>query len=200
MFLCMGDNPYDFIANGNFEQLKGLYYRFQKEDEIIQLFNVLKRVLNDFGSIGDMVRHFYKKDVRNALWKARDYLFEESDDLKFFFPKSLPSNPMKRWNLYIRWMVRKDDIDVGLWNFINKKDLIIPLDTHLFKIGRCFNWTQCRTPSYKAAVEITNALKLFSPEDPLKYDFFLCHKVGIAAGCTGQRNENCRKTCIIYKR
>jgi len=105
---------------------------------------------------------------------------------------------LKRWNLYFRWMVRKDEVDVGLWDFIDKKNLIIPLDTHLFKIGRCIGWTECKTPTFRAAKEITEALKKFSPEDPLKYDLFLCHRVGIGAECTGRKTAGCRKKCVIY--
>jgi len=193
----MGRSPYQFIKNGDFATLKGLYYRFQKEDEIMLLFTVLRRIINDFGSIGGMVKHFYRSDVRDALWRARVYLLNESEDLKFFFPKPSPSNPMKRWHLFIRWMVRKDDVDVGLWDFIDKKDLVVPLDTHIFKIGRCLGWTACNTQSYKAAKEITDALKGFCPGDPLKYDLFLCHMVGIAAQCTGKRKPDCEKTCIL---
>lgn len=105
---------------------------------------------------------------------------------------------MKRWNLYLRWMVRKDRVDAGLWDFIDRKDLIIPLDTHLFKIGRCLGWTACSAQSYRGAQEITEALKIFSPEDPLKYDLFLCHRVGIGAGCTGIKSPECASECLIY--
>jgi len=198
MFLRMDDSPCRFIKNGDFARLEGLYYRFQKEDDIILLLTVLRKALNEFDSIGGMVRHFYRNDVRDALWRVRAHLLGDSDDLTFFFPKPLPSNPLKRWSLYFRWMVRKDQVDEGLWDFIDKKDLIIPLDTHIFKIGRCMGWTKRKAPSYKAACEITEALKRYSPEDPLKYDFFLCHRVGIGAGCTGRKIGACGKKCVIY--
>ena len=196
----MGDSPYLFVAKGDFAILKGLYYRFQKEEEIVLLFNVLRRMINEFGGIGNMLKFFYKGDVRRALWNVRKRFLDNDRDLIFFFPKQLPLNPMKRWNLYIRWMVRRDDIDVGLWNFIEKKDLIVPLDTHIFKIANCMGWINSKTPSYKAAVEITNKLKIFSPEDPLKYDFLLCHGVGIGAGCTGRKNPGCFSRCVLVSR
>jgi len=96
-------------------------------------------------------------------------------------------------------MVRKDEIDVGLWDFIPKDRLIMPLDTHIFKIGRCFGWTQQKNPSWKAACEITDALRVFSPEDPLRYDFFLCQKVGIDGGCTGVRTSACINKCLLIQ-
>lgn len=198
LFGRMGGNPCLFVTKGDFATLEGLYYRFQKEEDIVLLFTVLRRIMNEFGGIGNMLKFFYEGDVRSALWKAREHLFAGSDKLTFFFPKPLPSNPMKRWNLYLRWMVRKDEIDTGLWDFIDKKDLIIPLDTHIFKIANCMGWIECKAPSYKAAAGITNTLKTFSPEDPLKYDFFLCHGVGIGAGCTGRKTPRCVSECLVY--
>lgn len=199
LFGRMGDSPFEFVMKGDFSAFQGLYYRFQKDADIIGLFVILKRIIDEFGSIGNMVQHFYQGDTREALWKGRAHFFGNNNELTFFFPKPLRSNPLKRWSLYFRWMVRKDEIDAGLWGFINKKALIIPLDTHIFKIGRCLGWTGTRTPSYRAAKEITDTLRDFSPEDPLKYDFFLCHRVGIGAGCTGRKSPACAGRCLLYK-
>lgn len=198
VFERMGSDLGMFIQEGNFSGFDGLYYRFQKSEDIIDLFNVLKMIIDEFSSIGKMIEYFYHGDTREALWKVREHFLGNSNKLTFFFPKPLKSNPLKRWNLYFRWMVRKDEVDAGLWDFIDKKNLIIPLDTHLFKIGRCLGWTGCKTPTFKAAKEITEALKKFSPEDPLKYDLFLCHRVGIGAECTGKKTVGCKKKCIIY--
>jgi len=170
VFERMGSDLGMFIQEGNFSGFDGLYYRFQKSEDIIDLFNVLKMIIDEFSSIGKMIEYFYHGDTREALWKVREHFLGNSNKLTFFFPKPLKSNPLKRWNLYFRWMVRKDEVDAGLWDFIDKKNLIIPLDTHLFKIGRC----------------------------PLKYDLFLCHRVGIGAECTGKKTVGCKKKCIIY--
>ena len=82
---------------------------------------------------------------------------------------------------------------------LTRSDLMIPLDTHLFKIGRCLGWTKRNSQSYGAALEITEALKALSPDDPLKYDFFLCHRIGIGAGCTGKKTPQCEKVCLLYE-
>ena len=79
----------------------------------------------------------------------------------------------KRLNLFLRWMVRKDDVDPGGWNDISPALLIIPLDTHMFKIGQGFGFTIRKQPDMKSAVEITNGFKLFCPTDPTRYDFVL---------------------------
>ncbi|OPY83365.1 MAG: hypothetical protein A4E65_00591 [Syntrophorhabdus sp. PtaU1.Bin153] len=193
----MGPSPSEFIARGDFAALEGLYYRFQKTEDIIDLFGVLKTILDRYGSIGRMAQRFYRGNVRDMLWQVRRELLDEHEGLMFFFPKPSGANPLKRWNLYLRWMVRKDEIDAGLWDFIPTHRLIVPLDTHIFKIGRCVGWTKRSSPSWKAACEITEALRGFSPEDPLRYDFFLCHKVGIGAGCKGVRMPECAKRCAL---
>jgi uncharacterized protein (TIGR02757 family) len=200
MFEVMGEAPSRFIEKGDFSGFQGLYYRFQKTSDIVHLFRVLKNVLDRFGGIGPMLQGFYGGDVRLMLWRVRDELFGGDEGLSFFFPKPSTGNPMKRWNLYLRWMVRKDDMDVGIWDFIPKDRLIIPLDTHIFKVGRCQGWTKQHTPSWKAACEITDVLKGFSPEDPLKFDFLICHLVGIGAHCTGLRTADCIGKCILLDR
>lgn len=200
LFSITGNSLSHYVVEGSFSSFEGLYYRFQKFDHIVYLFGVLKRILERFGSMGSMVRSFYEGDIRRMIWRIRDEFIENDNRLTFFFPKPSNSNPMKRWNLYLRWMVRKDEIDVGLWDFIPKDRLTVPLDTHIFKIGRCFGWTTQKNPSWKAACDITNALKTFSPDDPLQFDFFLCQSVGIHGKCTGMRTSDCIGHCVLLQK
>ena len=199
IFTLMEDGPRKFVERCDFGHLKGFYYRFQKDGDIILLFESLRKIYGDFGSMGAMLKTYYRGDVREALWAVRQHLFHDNDALTFFFPRFSTTNPLKRWNLYLRWMVRKDAIDRGLWDFIDRSNLVIPLDTHLFKIGRCFGWTKRASQSYAAALEITDVLKNLSPDDPLKYDFFLCHKIGIGAGCAGKKTSQCKEVCLLYE-
>ena len=83
--------------------------------------------------------------------------------------KGMP--PYKRWNMYLRWMVRKDDIDMGLWHGVNKSHLILPLDTHTFNISKKLGLLNRKTYDLKSAILITDKLKEFDKEDPIKYDF-----------------------------
>jgi len=160
---------------------------------------VLRQILFGFGSVGGMVGRFYEGDVRGALWASRRHLLGNADDLAFFFPKPLKSSPLKRWMLYLRWMVRKDEIDQGLWDFIDKAQLTISLDYSHIQDRRCMGWTSAKTPSWKAACEITDALRQYCPEDPLKYDLFLCHRVGIEGGCRGEKEVGCADRCILVR-
>jgi len=75
--------------------------------------------------------------------------------------------------MYLRWMVRKDNLDLGLWSKIDKKDLLLPLDTHTFKVSERLGLLKRKTYDMKAAIEITNRLRQFDKEDPIKYDFAL---------------------------
>jgi len=197
VFRRMEGGPYHFIRSGAFSGLADLYYRFHKGPEIIRLFTVLNRIVEKFGGIGRMVGHYYEGDFRRAVWALREGLILGSDDLPFFFPRPAPASPLKRWSLYARWMVRRDEIDFGLWEFIDKRSLVIPLDANIFKIGRCRGWTGQKGQSWKAAGQITDELKRHCPEDPLKYDFFLCHVVGIGGGCTGKRGGACVGGCLL---
>ncbi len=197
LFGRMGKSPERFVREGQWETLRGLYYRFQKSDEIILLFEIMNGIYNKYGSLGELFKVVYEGDLRKAIWSLRGRLPLKGEELIFFFPKPLATSALKRWNLYLRWMVRKDEVDSGVWGFLDKKDLMVPLDTHLFKIGRCLGWTARQNPSWKAAVDITDALKAACPGDPLKYDFFLCHKVGIGAGCTGIKKAGCEEKCLL---
>jgi len=76
-------------------------------------------------------------------------------------------------NLFMRWMVRRDDVDPGGWKAVKPADLIVPLDTHMHKIGLKFGLTKRRQANIKTAVEITKGFSRFSPKDPVKYDFAL---------------------------
>jgi uncharacterized protein (TIGR02757 family) len=199
LFGRMAGGPYNFIASGDLSILSDLYYRFQKGHDIVRLFEVLRDILNRYGSIGAMISHYYDGELRKAIWSARADIIDGEQELTFFFPKPALSSPLKRWNLYTRWMVRRDKIDFGLWNFMGTENLVVPLDANIYKIGKCHGWTAQSTQTWKAATEITHVLKKYCSEDPLKYDFLLCHVVGIQGKCTGVMNPLCGEGCFSYE-
>lgn len=79
----------------------------------------------------------------------------------------------KRWHLFLRWMVRCDRVDPGGWSCLKPRDLVVPLDTHMFAIARACNLTHRRHADLKTALEITEKFRQVSPEDPVRYDFSL---------------------------
>ena len=97
-------------------------------------------------------------------------------DLKFLIPSPEDGSPCKRLNLFLRWMVRKDPIDFGLWKEVSTSQLIIPLDTHIGKVAYQLGWISTPSLTWKKAEKITEVLRGFDPDDPTRYDFSLCHE------------------------
>jgi uncharacterized protein (TIGR02757 family) len=101
---------------------------------------------------------------------------------RYFFARPSTGSACKRLNLYLRWMVRRDAVDPGGWTRIAASHLVVPLDTHIIRLGRCLGLTRQRTPGWKMAAEITAALRRLDPLDPIRYDFALCH-LGMMKAC-----------------
>ena len=101
----------------------------------------------------------------------------------------------KRLNLFLRWMVRKDNVDLGLWKSIDKNKLIVPVDVHIARLTKILGFHSQKTVSLSTAVQITNAFAEIEPNDPVKYDFSLS-RIGILENCTGQIDQNC-VTCEL---
>ena len=94
------------------------------------------------------------------------------------FPNPQSGSACKRMNLFLRWMVRKDELDFGIWKAVRKDQLVIPVDTHIARISRELGLTTRKNVSWQMAEEITEKLKKFDSKDPIKYDFAICH-IGI---------------------
>jgi len=161
--------------------LKNHYYRFQNSDDISELFITLKRVKNE-SSLEDIFLSGYKKESNvldglavliSKLWDLNSY---SSRGYKFLLgqaPTKKSSSTYKRWNMYLRWMVREDSIDMGLWSRVSKSDLLMPLDTHTFAVSRSLGLLNRKTYDLKAVIELTKRLSTFDQKDPIKYDFAL---------------------------
>jgi uncharacterized protein (TIGR02757 family) len=101
---------------------------------------------------------------------------------RYFFARPSGGSACKRLNLFLRWMVRRDAVDPGGWTRIAASHLVVPLDTHIIRLGRCLGLTRQTTPGWKMAAEITAALRALDPADPIRYDFALCH-LGMMKAC-----------------
>jgi uncharacterized protein (TIGR02757 family) len=100
----------------------------------------------------------------------------------YFFSKPSSGGACKRLNLFLRWMVRHDQVDLGVWSKIRPAQLIVPLDTHIIRVGRCLGLTRYRSPGWRMAVDITASLRRIDPDDPAKFDFSMCH-IGMMNAC-----------------
>lgn len=211
----MGKSPYDFLMHFSLVRqarlFQGLRYRFNRTEDIICLIYLLHRLLRKEGSIeGAFMKHYRDEDENIGKGLAGlmgEFLATDTAriygtpgkpaGLAQFFPSPEKGSSCKRPNLFLRWMVRDRDIDLGIWTDIPKYKLVMPLDTHIMKISQCLGFTDRKAQDWKTAVEITESLKRFDPADPLKYDFALCHQ-GIAGLCKGlTHNAGCRK-CVFH--
>jgi uncharacterized protein (TIGR02757 family) len=141
------------------------------------------------GLLSRSVARILALDYRPVLGNGRRALPERSP-VRFFFPDPAAGSACKRWNLYLRWMVRHDRLDFGLWSGIPTSRLIVPTDTHIHRIARRLGLTRRAAADWKAAREITDALARFDPEDPVRFDYSLC-RLGILEVCT-PRTSLCR--------
>jgi uncharacterized protein (TIGR02757 family) len=112
--------------------------------------------------------------------------------LAHLLPDAALPGASKRWNLYLRWMVRGPDaVDLGLWAGVPKRALVVPLDTHVARIARQLALTDRADLSWRTAAEITASLRAIDPDDPVRYDFALCH-LGMSGACPARpRGRRC---------
>jgi len=111
----------------------------------------------------------------------------------YFFPRPSAGSGCKRLNLFLRWMVRREALDLGVWTRVPAAKLIVPLDTHVIRVGRCLRLTNYVSPGWPMARQITASLRELDPDDPVKYDFALCH-LGMMNACgfsRGQADSQC---------
>ncbi|WP_456451838.1 TIGR02757 family protein [Hydrogenimonas sp.] len=161
--------------------LAGRRYRFQNSEDVVQAFVTLGRL--EAGEMKALFLEGYRKEGRvlegvgAILTRLGELNGYESRGYRFLFgapPKGpFPASAYKRWMMLLRWMVRRDALDMGRWPEVARKDLVIPLDTHTFHVGRRLGLLRRKSCDWKAALELTEALKRFDPEDPVRFDFAL---------------------------
>lgn len=165
-------------------RLEGKYYRFQSNEDIIQWFITL-RALKASGGAEKVFMDGYKDGFISGLNSLITMIYDlnpyRSKGYEFLITKPIDSiakaSAMKRWMMYLRWMVRSNELDMGLWGGVEKSDLIMPLDTHTFNVSRSLGLLKRTQCDLRSAIELTETLKAFDPHDPLKYDFAL-YRIG----------------------
>jgi uncharacterized protein (TIGR02757 family) len=204
----MGKHPAEFMASfrpkRDMKRFQGIKYRFNETEDIGAFIYTIGSVLKRHGSLERAFMNYYDKDHHNigqALAGLMDELGRKDTSpvygtnarpmgYRYLMPSPSGGGASKRPNLFLRWMVRRADIDLGLWKKVPPSKLVIPLDRHISRVGRCLGLTMRKTDDWKTAVEITESLRRFDPEDPLRYDFALCHR-GISGVCSEHKCEEC---------
>ena len=102
----------------------------------------------------------------------------ESAGVRYFFPSPEKGSACKRLNLYLRWMARRDGVDLGVWRRPDPSQLVLPLDAHTVAIARKVRLTRYRSPGWAMALDVTRRLRALDPADPVKYDYAF-HRMGL---------------------
>lgn len=175
LFNLFQNEPKNFIENFERKSLKGFNYRFAKEEDVEEIFLVLKKLYSSNSSLEELFRYGYEtKDFHQMLKVVTDYFYSNMENTfgaKYLIPDANKNGAMKRVNMLLRWLVRDGVVDLGVWKFIDKSELLIPLDTHVARISREMNLLKRNSNDFKAVKELTNELKIFDKNDPVKYDF-----------------------------
>ena len=174
----------------------GFVYRVTRGEDLARLWIGVGALLRRFPSLGAAFQAGddpASPDLRPALVRFHQALGAPTADdpprrsYKHLVASPGGPSPVKRLNLFLRWMVRGPDaVDLGLWAALDPARLVIPLDTHVHRIGRYLGLTARTRPDWQTAAEITAALRRLDPADPLRYDFALAH-LGISGACPSRR-------------
>ncbi len=175
--------------------LQDFVHRWTRGVDIVALLWVLRQMLEQSGSIeafflagdpggddvGGALDSFSDRALRLDLRRAYGRV-PARPGVCYFFPRPSAGSGCKRLNLFMRWMVRRDAQDLGVWSQVSPSRLIVPLDTHVIRVGRCLRLTRYASPGWRMAADITRALRALDPHDPVKYDFSVCH-LGMMNAC-----------------
>jgi len=196
----LGPAPAKFVRTFDHSRdgapLRPLVHRWTRGEDLVAVLWILRQLLEEHGSIeasiaagleplapdvSDAIEAFSTRaravDLRPAYGRR-----PKSPGAWYFFTRPSTGSACKRLNLFLRWMVRQDGVDPGGWTKIPARQLVVPLDTHTIRTGRCLRLTRRTSPGWKMAADITAALRRHDPEDPVRYDFSLCH-LGMMGAC-----------------
>ena len=176
----MGE-PFYYLKNSTkqdiYNDFKCFKHRFTTGEDISSLLFAMKEIINDYGSLNNCFYKGYDKNDDTVLPALRDFIkkFGEKIDNKYNSLLSIPegSSAFKRFNIYLRWMIRKDNVDPGGWGGIPASKLIVPLDVHMYRICCGLNFTNRKQADIKSALNITHNFRSFSLDDPVMFDFAL---------------------------
>lgn len=183
IFKLMENKPYEYVKtfDKKFHNLRNCDYRFSKNCDFVETIKILNALYSENETLESLFKSAYNehRNVWNMFQIVVDYFYAKVDKreiTKGFYhllPNPKKKSALKRLNMLLRWFVRKGNVDLGIWDFVPTSELLIPLDTHVAKISRNLGLLTGSDNGYKSVIEITENLKKFDPQDPIKYDFAL---------------------------
>jgi uncharacterized protein (TIGR02757 family) len=202
----LGPKPAEFVRAFDPAQphpdLRAMVHRWTRGEDLAALLWILRQMLEQSGSIerfftdglrdddedvGPALESFSERamqlDIRRAYGRV-----PRRPGVCYFFPRPSRGSACKRLNLFLRWMVRQDAIDPGGWRAVAPSKLVVPLDTHVIRLGQCLRLTRYTSPGWRMAADITASLRRLDPDDPVRFDFSLCH-LGMRNACGFGRRQ-----------
>jgi uncharacterized protein (TIGR02757 family) len=206
LLAIMGPRPAEFVRS--FEPRRqgpafaGLVHRWTRGPDLVALLWLLKQMLDRAETVEGFFCEGYDPeavDIEDALdsFSRRALALDLASaygrvpsrpGVCYFFPRPSAGSACKRLNLFLRWMVRRDALDLGVWRRVRPAQLVVPLDTHVIRVGRCLRLTSYTSPGWRMARDITASLRALDPDDPVKYDYSLCH-LGMMNACGFSRPQ-----------
>lgn len=202
----MGPHPAAFVRGFDpatpHPELRAMVHRWTRGEDLAALLWLLRQMLERSGSIeaffaeglgaededvGRALDSFSTRAMALDIRRAYGRL-PKRPGVCYFFPRPSGGSACKRLNLFLRWMVRRDEIDLGVWSAVPASKLVVPLDTHVIRLGRCLRLTRYASPGWRMAADITASLRRLDPEDPVRFDFSLCH-LGMRNACGFGRRQ-----------
>ena len=194
LFEIMQNQPLKYVLNFDQKTLKGFNYRFAKDFDVIEVFNILNKLYKEDGGLKKLFEHGYNVSrqlqlpphprgrievggkVQLMLQTVTDYFYSNvknkvGQGFYHLIPNPKNGGAMKRMNMFLRWMVRKGLVDLGIWDFISTSELLIPLDVHVARLSREMSLLKRSSNDFRAVLELSENLKIFNPNDPVKFDF-----------------------------
>ena len=202
----MGGEPAAYVRHFDPDRERkafaGLVHRWTRGPDLVALLWVIKQMIDRSGSIEEFFLEGSDPaaaDITDALdsfstraraldLKAAYGRVPQRPGVHYFFPRPSVGSACKRLNLFLRWMVRRDALDLGVWSRVAPAKLVVPLDTHVIRVGRCLRLTRYTSPGWAMAKDITASLVRLDPTDPVKYDYSLCH-LGMMNACGFSRAQ-----------
>lgn len=179
----MAFSPYDFIMNhsdSDLAKLEKFAHRTFNFTDLLYFIHFLRTYFRRYHSLEDAFLPESEKEINVKGGIEKFYNLFISDELMPPRTKKHVASPnkksaCKRLNMFLRWMVRIDDegIDFGIWRRIKPHQLVCPCDVHVERVARSLGLITRKSVDWAMAEELTNNLKLFDSEDPVKYDYAL---------------------------
>jgi uncharacterized protein (TIGR02757 family) len=199
----LGSSPHGFVRQLNAsdqKELTSFIHRFNTGQDIYHVLLAIKHLLEEYGSLEQAFLAGYNDQQPNivpALVRFQDKLMSyieprhRQSGVRYLLADPKKGSPVKRLNLFLRWMVRCDDVDAGLWTQVDPAKLVVPMDVHMSRLCRLIGFHDKNQVSLDTALQVTMRFAEICPEDPVKYDFALS-RVGILEQCKGEANPQCQ--------